>query len=137
MVSRTVVNTKDAPQPIGAYSQAIRFQPGRGLLAVAGQVALDAQGNLVGKGDAAAQTKQVLRNLQAVLASQGATFSDVVELTSYVVGRDAIQPFIQARTELYPELFPDGNFPANTLLVMDGLVEEDFLVEIKALAIRP
>ena len=136
MASRTVVNTKNAPQPIGAYSQAIRFQPGS-LLAIAGQVALDAQGNLVGKGDAAAQTRQVLRNLQAVLASQGATFSDVVELTSYVVGRAAIQPFIQARTELYPELFPDGNYPANTLLVIDGLVQEDFLVEIKALAVLP
>ena len=75
---RTIVNTDKAPQPIGAYSQAIRTAPGE-LLFIAGQVAVDLDGNPVGTGDAIAQTRQVFENLGGALESVGATFSNVVE----------------------------------------------------------
>ena len=67
----------------------------------------------------------------------GADFNNVVEFTTYVVGRDSIQPFLDARVELFPGLYPDGDFPPNTLLVISGLVREEFLVEIKAMAALP
>ena len=133
---RAIVNTDKAPQPIGAYSQAIRTAPGE-LLFIAGQVAVDLDGNPVGVGDMAAQTRQVFENLGGILESVGATFSNVVEFTTYVVGRDSVQAYIPGRTEVYPGIFPDGDYPPNTLLVVDGLVREEFLLEIKAVAALP
>ena len=133
---RAVVNTDKAPQPIGAYSQAIRTAPGE-LLFIAGQVAVDLDGNPVGTGDVIAQTRQVFENLGGVLESVGATFSNVVEFTTYVVGRDSVQGFIEGRTEVFPTIFPDGDYPPNTLLVIEGLVREEFLVEVSAVAALP
>ena len=133
---REIVNTNKAPQPIGAYSQAIRTAPGE-LLFIAGQVAVDLDGNPVGPGDVAAQTRQVFENLGGVLEGVGANFSNVVEFTTYVVGRDSVQGFIEGRTEVFPTILPDGDYPPNTLLVIDGLVREEFLVEVSAVAALP
>jgi len=72
-----------------------------------------------------------------VLAEAKATFSNVVEFTTYVVGRGSVQPFIEARTQIFPEIFPNRDYPANTLLIVDGLVREDLLVEVKAVAALP
>jgi enamine deaminase RidA (YjgF/YER057c/UK114 family) len=135
-LQRSVVNTDKAPQPIGAYSQAIRIRGGE-LMFVAGQVAVDINGNLVGAGDMAAQTRQVFENLQNILAGVGASFSNVLEFTTYVVGRENVQPYIQARSDVYPGLFPNGDYPANTLLVISGLVKDEYLLEIKAVAALP
>ena len=136
-LQRTIVNTKAAPQPIGAYSQAIRVKGGGELVFLAGQVALDAAGNLVGEGDVAAQTHQVFKNLGAVLEGVGASFSNVVELTTFLVGKEAIPPFREARNEIFPRIFPKGDYAPNTLLVISGLVSEEFLVEINAVAALP
>ena len=133
---KQVVIASGVPQPIGAYSNAIQVNASR-LLYIAGQVGLDADGNLVGAGDVAAQTKQALANIGAILSSAGASFSDVVEFVTYVVGRDSIQGFIAGRTEVYPQMFPNSEYPTNTLLVIEGLVRPEFLVEIKAIAARP
>ena len=135
-VKRAIVNTDKAPQPIGAYSQAIRTTPGE-LLFIAGQVAVDFDGNPVGVGDMAAQVRQVFANLGGILESVDATFSNVVEFTTYVVGRDSVQQYIAARTDVYPEIFPNEDYPPNTLLVVDGLVREEYLLEIKAVAVLP
>ena len=135
-IQRQVVNTDDAPQPLGAYSQAIRVRAGE-LIYLAGQVGIDRSGNLPGDGAVAAQTRQIFENLGQVLRAVGASFSNVVEFTTYLVGRESVQPFLEARAALFSTLFPDGDYPPNTLLVVDGLVREDFLVEIKAVAALP
>ena len=135
-VNRVALSPATAPRPLGAYSQAVKVSAGS-LLYVAGQVGVDTQGNLVGKGDVGAQTRQVYRNIGAILAAAGATFTDVVEFTTYLVGRESIQPFIEARTEIFPALFPNADYPPNTLLVINDLVNEDMLVEIKAVAALP
>ena len=135
-LDRTVITSSQAPQPLGAYSLGMSVSPGK-LLYVAGQVGVDSSGNLVGKGDAVAQTRQVLENIGHILAGAGADFSNVVEFTTYVVGRPSVQGFIQGRNEVYPNIYPNGDYPPNTLLVVDGLVNEEFLVEIKAVAALP
>ena len=135
-LKRTIVNTDKAPQPIGAYSQAIRTAPGE-LLFIAGQVSVDLDGNPVGVGDMAAQVRQVFDNLRGILESVDATFSNVVEFTTYVVGRDSVQTYIAGRTDVYPEIFPNEDYPPNTLLVVDGLARDEFLLEIKAVAALP
>ena len=135
-LQRRALNPGVAPRPLGAYSQSMEVQAGR-LLYIAGQVGLDASGNLPGAGDAAAQTRQAFENLGQVLTGSGATFSDVVEFTTYLVGRESIQPFIDTRGQLFSGLFPDGQYPPNTLLLVAGLVREELLVEIKAVAALP
>ena len=135
-LQRRAFNPGVAPHPLDAYSQAMEVEPGR-LLYIAGQVGLDINGNLPGTGDAAAQTRQALENLGLVLTGCGASFSNVVEFTTYLVGRESIQPFIDVRSRLFPGLFSDGQYPPNTLLLVAGLVGEELLVEIKAVAVLP
>ena len=110
--------------------------PGK-LVYVAGQVGVGSDGNLVGKSDAAAQTRQALKNIGIVLAGAGADFSNVVEFTTYVVVRSSVQGYLDGCGEFHPHMYPDGDFPPNTLLVVAGLVSEDYLVEIKAVAALP
>jgi enamine deaminase RidA (YjgF/YER057c/UK114 family) len=133
---RVVVKTADAPQPVGLYSQAIRVCA-RELMFIAGQIALDVEGKLVGKNDAGAQTRQIYKNIGAILQSVGASFSNVVEFTTYVVGKDALQAFMRTRTEIFPSIYPGGDYPPNTLLVVNALVREEYLVEIKAAIALP
>ena len=135
-IERTAITSSEAPQPLGDYSLGMSVRPGK-LVYVAGQVSVDSDGSLVGKEDAAAQTRQALQNLGQVLAAAGAGFSDVVEFTTYVVGRPSVQEYIKGRSGVYPAIYPNGDFPPNTLLVVAGLVNEDFLVEIKAVAALP
>ena len=135
-LQRTPVTSDKAPAPLGAYSVGMTVNAGR-LVYVAGQVGVDISGNLVGTGDAAAQTRQVLQNIGGVLEAAGAGFGNVVEFTTYVVGRSSVQGFIDGRNQVFPDIFPDGDYPPNTLLVVDGLVREEFLVEIKAVAALP
>ena len=134
-LQKTPLNPPNAPKPLGAYSHAVKVSPGS-LVYIAGQVGVDTNGNLAGP-DVEAQTRQVFQNLGHVLAGAGATFANVVAFTTYLVGRSSIQPFLDARTQLFPSLFPDGDYPANTLLIIDGLVQEELLVEIKAVAALP
>ncbi len=130
--NRTVVRTDKAPKPVGLYSQAVRV---RGeLLYIAGTVAVDMQGAPVGAGDVKAQMRQVFENIGGVLAGVGASFDNIVELTTYLVGRESIAGFIEVRNDLFPKLFPNGDYPANTLLIVAGLARPEWLIEIKAVA---
>ena len=116
-LQRAAITSSEAPQPLGAYSVGMSVNAGS-LVYVAGQVGVDRAGNLVGAGDAAAQTRQVLENIGNVLAAAGAGFSNVVEFTTYVVGRDSVQGFIDGRNQVFPDIFPNGDYPPNTLLVV-------------------
>ncbi|PKB83069.1 MAG: hypothetical protein BZY88_03110 [SAR202 cluster bacterium Io17-Chloro-G9] len=135
-LERITMNPASVTHPLGTYSHAVKVNPGN-LLYVAGQVGVDQTGALVGPGDVAAQTKQVFRNIGAILGSAGASFSNVVEFTTYLVGRESVQPYLAARTEVFPTVFPGKDYPANTLLIISGLISEEFLVEIKAVAALP
>ena len=135
-VERTPLNPASVASPLGSYSHAVKVNPGN-LLYIAGQVGVDKSGELVGASDVAAQTKQVFRNIGAILAGAGASFSNVVEFTTYLVGRESVQPYLDARTEAFSTMFPDKDYPANTLLIIGGLIKEELLVEIKAVAALP
>ena len=133
MPSFEILNPDGVHAPPGKYSHAARVE-GCTLLAIAGQVALDMGGELAGEGDVRTQTQQVFRNMEAVLAGAGASFADIVEFTYYVVGREHVRGFIEARTSIFDAAFPDGRYPPATLLVVSGLADERFLVEVSALA---
>ena len=135
-MSVTYLNPDNHLPPTGRFSHVAMAEPGR-LAFIAGQVALDGQGNLVGPNDAGAQFPQVFANLQTILNGIGASFSNVVELTTYLVGEDSRQPWLDARDAVYQQYFPDGKYPPNTLLIISGLVQPAMKVEISAVVRCP
>jgi enamine deaminase RidA (YjgF/YER057c/UK114 family) len=120
-------------EPLGRYSHVSR---GGDLVAVAGQIGVRADGSLAGD-DVVSQLRQIFENLRLALEWAGGGLEDVMKLTTYLVGEAAIAQFREAREELYPELYPAGKYPPNTLVVVDGLVRPELLVEIDALAYVP
>jgi enamine deaminase RidA (YjgF/YER057c/UK114 family) len=106
--------------------------PGR-LVVVSGQIALDADGNVVGEGDPAAQARQVFTNLRACLAAAQAMFADVVKLT-YFVTDVAYLPQIRAVRD---EFIDSERRPASTAVQVVALVRPELLLEVEAWAIVP
>jgi enamine deaminase RidA (YjgF/YER057c/UK114 family) len=111
--------------------------PGGELVVVAGQVAADRAGKLVGRGDAVAQTRQAFENVRAVLEAAGSSMRQVVRFQTFLTHAADIEGFMQARKELFPRYFPDAVYPPNTILVVSRLVLPDLLVEIEAMAVKP
>jgi 2-iminobutanoate/2-iminopropanoate deaminase len=132
----SVVRSAAVPAPIGMYSNAYSVTMGAGdrWVIVAGQVALDGDGRLVGGDDFAGQCHQVYRNIQAVLEGAGATPDDLVSLRTYLTHEDDVAAFFKLREELYPTLFTTAQYPPNTLLVVRRLVRPEFKIEVEALA---
>ncbi|WP_131735503.1 RidA family protein [Actinomadura roseirufa] len=115
--------------PVNGYSHAVSFE-GR-MVAVSGQVPLDAEGGLVGAGDARAQVRQVFENLVTALAAAGAGARDIVKLTVYLTDLADLPVFREVRDEY---IAPDRP-PASSLVQVSGLVDPAFRVEVEALAV--
>lgn len=124
------INPEGAPAPIGMYSNLSRAGD---LLFVAGQVGLRADGELAGE-DLASQASQAFENIVTLLGSEGASLRDVTKLTTYLVRAEEIAEFFEVRERLFPDLFPDGEYPPNTLLVVERLVRPEFRIEVEAIA---
>ena len=131
-----ILNPETLGKPLGQYSQLTRVKPWE-LLFIAGQVGVDNSGaDKDGKApaDFDAQCALVFANIGAALASQGAGFANLVEFTTYMVHSQDIPAFMAYRTREFPKLFAGGAYPPNTLLVVDRLVQEQFLIEVSAVA---
>jgi enamine deaminase RidA (YjgF/YER057c/UK114 family) len=115
--------------PLG-YSQVVEVRGGRTLY-IAGQLALDKEGNLVGAGDFRAQVEQVFANLKARLAEGNATFNDVVKLNYYITDATDLVPVREVRNRYINTEHP----PASTLVVVKRLVREEYLIEVEAIAV--
>jgi enamine deaminase RidA (YjgF/YER057c/UK114 family) len=122
------VNPPELYSPPG-YSHVAEVRGGR-LVYISGQIALDAQGKLVGKSDLEAQADQVFRNLAAALASVGCTARNVVKFTVFMRDVKDLAAYRRARDRFMGE----GPRPASTLVEVSKLVSEDFLIEIEAVA---
>lgn len=126
-MTKTVINPPSLAKPTG-YSYAIK-KSGTPVF-ISGQVALDGDGKLVGEGDAAAQTEQVFKNLQAVVEGCGGTLDDVVKLTIFVTDPSYRPAVAAARLKWFKE----GEWPASTYLVVSALALPTMLVEVEAVA---
>jgi len=126
-VKRTNPDTLHKPR---GYTHLVEASGGRTLY-VSGQIALDREGNLVGKGDLKAQLKQVFENLGAALAAGGAGFEDVVKITIFMTDLRDIASFREARDRYFPKALP-----ASTLVQVSRLAYPELLVEIEAVAVR-
>lgn len=122
------VNPQGMTQP-AAYSHLVKYDD---LMFIAGQVALDGDGNVVGEGDMAVQFRQVLENLKTVLASEGADFSNIVKINIFTTDVDSLRQHMAIRSEYFGD-----HAPASTLVQIERLARPVFLLEIEAIAIRP
>jgi 2-iminobutanoate/2-iminopropanoate deaminase len=125
-MNKTLINPETVAKPIKPYyANAVKVGPGN-LLFISGQVALDSKGNLVGK----AQTRQVLENIKAILASVGADMENIVKVTVFLTDLRNFEAVAEVRAEYFR-----NNPPASTLVGVTALVSPDFLIEIEAIAV--
>jgi enamine deaminase RidA (YjgF/YER057c/UK114 family) len=118
--------------PPTGYSHVAEIRGGR-LILIAGQVAQDRQGNIVGIGDLAAQAEQVFDNLRAALAAVGCTPANLAKLTVFVRDMKAVAAYRPARDRFLAGTTP----PAITLVEVSQLFREGLLLEIEAIAAAP
>lgn len=126
MTTREELRVPGLPTPISHYTDAVRFGD---LLFVSGVAPLDGEDRLVGEGDVAAQTRQVLANLGTALRHAGADFRDVLKVTVFLTDVDDRQ----AVNEVRKEFFGDA-YPASTLVEVSRLAVPGMVVEIEAVA---
>ena len=126
------INPEGACPAQGLYSHIGKVSDGA-LLFVAGQLSVAADGSVAGVGDFDAQFEQVFDNLDAVLKGVNCDFNDVVKFTTFLVHAQDIDRFMKLRAARFPRLFATSVYPPNTLLVVDRLVKESFLIEVEAI----
>jgi enamine deaminase RidA (YjgF/YER057c/UK114 family) len=128
-----IYNPDELGPPMGQYTHVTRVKANE-FLFIAGMLSGDSKGNVIGDGDFDAQTAQVFRNVEAALKSAGASWANVVQFTTYLVHSQDIPKFMAFRLREFPKMFPNGKYPPNTLLIVDRLVKEQFLVEVQTIA---
>ena len=120
----------------GLYSQATFVPAGLGTYHVAGQLSVGQDGEIVGVGDFEAQFNQVYGNLKAVLGALGEDCDSIIAMRTFLVHSQSIPKFMELRAALFPTIFTGPDYPPNTLLVVDRLVKEEFLLEVEAVAAK-
>jgi enamine deaminase RidA (YjgF/YER057c/UK114 family) len=125
MADIRIYNVEALGKPLGQYSHVARVKAGETLY-IAGMLAA---------GDSFdAQLSGVFLQIEKALQSAGAGWGSVVQFTTYLVHSQDIPKFMQWRVREFPRMFPDGKYPPNTLLVIDRLVQEQYLVEVQTVA---
>ncbi|MGC9318758.1 MAG: RidA family protein [Armatimonadota bacterium] len=128
-MKRRQIQPDSVPEPVAEYAQGVEVEGGR-ILYIAGQVALDGDGQLVGEGDFRAQARQVFRNLQAIVAGAGGGMGDIVKMTTFLTDMSDYAAFVEVRSEYIP-----APYPAATLVEVSSLVRPEWMVEVDALAV--
>jgi|SRR5688572_990035 enamine deaminase RidA (YjgF/YER057c/UK114 family) len=125
MADIKIYNPESLGAPLGQYSHVTRVKAGE-LLFIAGMLA---------PGDTFdAQCAGVFAQVGKALESAGAGWGNVVQFTTYLVHSQDIPRFMQYRLREFPRMFPNRAYPPNTLLMVDRLVQEQFLVEVQTIA---
>lgn len=124
-------NPPDVWQPFGAFAMGVCQGEGQ-IVHLKGQVALDAAGQIVGQGDMARQVRQVLENIQQVLAHVGGTMADVISLTQFTTDIEAFMAVGATRAEFFKP-----PFPVTTTVEITRLYDPALLIEIAAIAEIP
>jgi 2-iminobutanoate/2-iminopropanoate deaminase len=124
------ISTPDAPPPFSKYAQATRTRAGSDLVFVSGQVGVDVNGNLADS--ARGQHVQAWHNVLSILADQGLGPADIVEMTVYITNSDGVPLYREVRDEMMA-----GHEAASTLLIISGLANPDWVVEVAVIAEAP
>ena len=134
MIEIQMENPAGVAAPYGPYTHVARLKNHQELIFVAGQLSVDEDGSVVGKNDFDKQCTQVYENVGAVLRGIGADYANIVQFTTYLVSAEHIPLIYEWRKREFPRLFPSGVYPPNTLLVVERLVDETFLLEVQTVA---
>jgi 2-iminobutanoate/2-iminopropanoate deaminase len=126
-MSSTTITPAEAT-PVANYKMATRMEGGR-LLYIAGQVARDAEGNVLGTGDIRLQAQQVFQNLRHVLHAAGGDLADLLKITTYITRIEDFPAVAAIRSRVFP-----GTLPASTLIVVQSLAQPDLLIEVEGMA---
>ena len=125
-MAKQIITTDKAPKPIGPYNQAVTAN---GFLYISGQIAINPQTNELTEGDMAAETKQVMENLKAILTEAKLTFAHVVKTTIFLIDMDLFSTV----NEVYGSYFSD-DYPARETVAVKGL-PKNVNVEISMTAV--
>ena len=126
MAEIRVQNVEALGKPLGQYSHMTRVTGAAETLYIAGMLAPGE--------DFDAQCSGVFRQIETALKAAGAGWGSVAQFTTYLVHSQDIPKFMAWRLREFPKMFPDGKYPPNTLLIVDRLVQEPFLVEVQTIA---
>jgi len=129
-MEKKFINPPTLATPRG-YTHVVTAAGGK-MVFIAGQVAWDVKGEIVGKGDLRAQATQAYTNLKAALAAAGATTADVAKLNTYVVNFKSTD--LSVIREVRSQFFPQENLPASTLVGVQALAMDGLLIEVEAIA---
>jgi enamine deaminase RidA (YjgF/YER057c/UK114 family) len=130
-MAKTTLNPEGLPVPRGSYSLVNIAQPGR-MVFLAGQTASDTEGNVVGVGDARAQTHYVIGKIQRAIEAAGGTMDDVVAMSVFTTDVRYHRDINETRREVL-----GSNFPTSTMVQVVALARPELLLEINAIAVIP
>ena len=125
MAEIKITNVEALGKPLGQYSHMARVKAGE-FLFIAGMLAPGS--------DFDSQCSGVFAQIGSALESAGARWGNVVQFTTYLVHSQDIPKFMAWRLREFPKLFPNSAYPPNTLLIIDRLVQEQFLIEVQTIA---
>lgn len=108
---------------------------GASLVFMSGQVAVDSAGRMIGAGDIQAQLALVYRNIKDAIEAVGGGMADVAQLHTFLARPQDLTGFRTARAMLHSQYWGDGPYPVNTLVMVAGLANPEYLVEIEATAV--
>ena len=126
MAEIKVENINALGKPLGQYSHLTRVRNASETLYIAGMLAAG--------DDFDAQCTGVFRQIETALKSAGAGWANIAQFTTYLVHSQDIPKFMAWRLREFPRMFPDGKYPPNTLLIIDRLVGEQYLIEVQTIA---
>ena len=126
MAEIRVQNVDALGKPLGQYSHMTRVKGAQETLYIAGMLAPGE--------DFDTQCSGVFRQIETALKSAGAGWGNIAQFTTYLVHSQDIPKFMAWRLREFPRLFPDGKYPPNTLLIIDRLVGEQYLIEVQTVA---
>ena len=129
-MAKTILESPKLSRPSGVFSPGVKVPAGQ-IVFVSGQVARNAQGETVGKGDIKAQTRQVLENIKSVLEAAGATMDDVVKIGVFVTNlEEHFSQIHEVRSQYFKK-----DYPASTMVEVKALANKDLWIEIDAVAV--
>jgi len=134
MADIDIYNVPELGQPAAQYCHVARVRNASERLYIAGMVAANADGTPVGENDFDLQAAQVFRNIELALNSAGANWSNVVQFTTYLTRAEDIARWRAFRQRTFARWFQDAKYPPNTLLVINRLASESFLIEVQTVA---
>ena len=126
-MAREIVKSPDCAPTPPFFSQAVKVN---GMVFVSGQLSRDAAGNVIGRGDMAAQTRQVIANLRSVLRAAGGDLRHIVKLTAFMTDMARAPEAWAVREEFF-----GAHPPASTGVQVQRLTHPDFMIEIEAIAV--